>query len=104
MRGDHCNMHPAEVMGKKTSPCGRTDKAVDVEDHGNGFMFVGCSDLKQAGRLLGEYVDNPEDYRFAARVLQRLPGDRLACGVWLAAEPDANWDGSVDMYGEPLPR
>lgn len=104
MRGKHCNLHPARVMGKKSSPCGRTDGAVEVEDHGNGFMFIGCSDIEQAKRLVEDYADEPEDYVFAAAVLHRYDNGRLACAVWLADSPGAAWDGATDSTGEPLPR
>jgi hypothetical protein len=81
-------------MGKKTSPCGRTDSAVEVEDHGTGFMFIGTSDIDQAKRMVAEYVDNPEDYVFAARPLHRYDNGRLACSVWLAPDPGALWYGA----------
>jgi hypothetical protein len=95
MRGKDCGLHPKSLMGKKKSPCGRTDGAVEVEDHGNGFMFIGTSDIEQAKRLLEDYVDDVEDYVFAARVLHRYENGRLACSVWLAPEPFALWDGAV---------
>jgi hypothetical protein len=91
-------------MGKKSSPCGRTDKAVEVEDHGNGFMFVGCSDIDQAKRLVAEYVDEPERYVYAARALHRYDNGRLACAVFLAAAPFEVWDGATDWAGRPVPR
>lgn len=97
-------MHPQRVMGKRSSPCGRTDKAVEVEDHGNGFMFVGCSDIAQARRLLVEYVDDAEPYAFAALVLQRLDAGRLACGVWLTTGPSEVWEGATDPTGKAVPR
>lgn len=93
-------MHPAAVMGKRSSPCGRTDGAVKVEDHGNGFMFIGTSDIKQATRLVSDYVDNPEDYVFAARVWY----EDQAEAVWLAVEPFAAWEGASHWDGTPLPR
>lgn len=101
MRGRSCGLHPPEIMGKKDSPCGRTDKAVGVEDHGNGMMFVGTTDIEQARRILADYVDDPEEYGFAARVW--LP-DEEAEGVWLTQEPFGVWDGAVDPFGKPLPR
>lgn len=103
-RGEVCGMHPAAVMGKKRSPCGRTDGAVEVEDHGNGFMFVGTSDIKQAKRLVVDYADDPEDYVFAARKLHRYDNGRLACAVWLAVEPFAVWEGATHPTGEPIAR
>jgi hypothetical protein len=88
-------------MGKKSSPCGRSDKAVEVQDHGNGYMFVGTTDIEQARRLLGEYVDNPEGYGFASR---HWLEDERAEGVWLTVEPFALRDGACDWAGRPLPR
>lgn len=88
-------------MLKKDSPCGRKDKHVEVEDHGNGYMFVGTSDIKQATRLVEEYVDNPEDYVFAARVWNK---EARACCVWLADTPGAVWDGALDSLGRPVKR
>ncbi len=88
-------------MLKKTSPCGRKDKHVEVEDHGNGYMFIGCSDIDQAKRLIEEYVDDPADYQFAARVWDK---ERAACCVWLADHPGAVWDGALDPLGNPVPR
>ncbi len=88
-------------MGKKNSPCGRTDKAVNVEDHGNGFMFLGTSDIKQAKRLIVDYVDDPEDYTFAARVWNK---EEQVCCVWLSNHPGAVWDGAVDPLGNSVPR
>lgn len=99
MRGEPCGLHPAHLMGKKTSPCGRTDKAVYVEDHGSGFMMVGTSDLSQACRVLTDYVDDISEYRFFARVWDK---DRRACCVWAATHPGAMWVGAVDHTGEPL--
>ena len=105
MRGVDKHHHPAEVMGKKSSPCGRTDKAVIVEDHGNGFMFVGTSDAEQCRRILADYVDDPEAYIF-----QGVPGGtteygRYACRVWLAVNCAQVWDGATDhVTGKPLPR
>lgn len=86
-------------MGKKNSPCGRTDKAVEVEDHGNGFMFIGCSDIDQAKGLIVDYVDNPEDYVYAGR-----PYYRRKCCVWLAVEPFAMWEGARYPTGELIDR
>ena len=95
-RGTPCNFHPPHTLGKKSSVCGRTDKAVEVEDHGNGYMFIGTSDLSQACRILDEYVDNVEDYRFAARVYYAGK-----CCVWLSDEPLALWDGAEGRNGYP---
>ena len=100
MRGKPCSLHPPSVLGKKTSCCGRTDKAVEVEDHGNGYMFVGTSDISQAKRLLEDFVDNPEDYVFAAVVWY----EKRACAVWLTDEPLAVWDGARDHTGNPIRR
>lgn len=99
MRGKPCGLHPAKLMGKKHSPCGRSDGAVEVEDHGNGFMLVGTSDLSQACRILDDYVDNIEDYRFFARVWDK---DRKACSVWASTHPGAVWAGATDHTGNPL--
>lgn len=104
MRGDTCGMHPARVMKGKKSPCGRLDSQVEVEDHGVGYLFIGCSDLSQACRLLDEYVDNVEDYRFFARVLCEYEGvepRKLACGVWASDDVSALWygaDGSIRVW------
>lgn len=100
MRGNPCSVHPPSVLGKKDSCCGRKDKHVEVEDHGNGYMFVGTSDISQANRLLDEYVDNPEDYVFAAVVWY----EGRACAVWLTDEPGGAWEGSLDATGRPIPR
>lgn len=57
-------------------------------------MFIGTSDIEQARFLLEEYVDNPEDYRFAARTLQVSEASgRQACAVWLCEGPGELWDG-----------
>ena len=93
MRGKDYHNHPKEVMGKKSSPCGRTDAAVEVEDNEVGYMFIGTSDIDQARRILDEYVWNPEDYRFAARTIRR-EGKRVTCCVWLADSPGAAWVGA----------
>lgn len=93
-KGEDCNMHSASVMVGKKPPCGRLDKHVEVEDHGVGYLFIGCSDLSQACRLLDEYVDDVEGYRFFARVLCELPNGRLACGVWASDDVGAKWYGS----------
>ena len=98
MRGTPCTIHPKHVLGKKSSVCGRTDKAVEVEDHGNGYMFLGTSDLSQACRILSEYVDNIEDYRFAARLYYSG-----VCAVWLSDEPLALWDGAEGRNGYERP-
>lgn len=90
MRGIDYHKHPKNVMGKKSSPCGRTDGAVEVEDHGVGYLFIGTSDIDQARRLLGDYVDNAEDYKFAARTGVIVNG-KLACCVWLSDDPGAEW-------------
>lgn len=101
MRGKSCGLHPQALMGKRSSPCGRTDKAVYVEDHGNGYMFVGCADIDQARRILDrDYVDNADEYRFAAHLWYE---DRV-CAVWLSDEPFAAWEGATDYAGQPLPR
>lgn len=100
MRGKSCGMHPPSIMGKKNSPCGRSDKAVEVEDHGNGYMFIGTTDIDQAKRLVADYVDDPEDYVFAARTWYQ----NRAHGVWLAPDPLAVWDGAKDPMGNPLAR
>lgn len=47
-------------------------------------MFLGTSDIRQAKYLLEDYVDNAEDYKFAARM--RYEG---VCAVWLADSPGA---------------
>lgn len=101
MRGKPCGMHPSHLMGKRSSPCGRTDKAVVVEDHGNGYMFVGTTDIDQAKRLVAEYVDNPEEYVFAARTWSH---EDRSHRVWLSVEPLAAWDGARDPMGNLLPR
>lgn len=101
MRGVPCSHHPAKVLGKKSSCCGRTDGAVEVEDHGNGFMFIGTSDREQARRLLLDYVEPEEasEHRFWARTVVGKD-----CAVWVSKGPADNWDGSKDSLGKPLPR
>lgn len=100
-RGEDCGLHPRNIMMKKTSPCGRKDKHVEVEDHGNGFMFVGTSDIKQARRILVEYTDDHEAYEYAARVWDK---ERRACCVWLTDTALAVWDGATDYQGRALKR
>lgn len=100
-RGADCGLHPAKVMGKKRSPCGRTDKAVEVEDHGNGFMFIGTIDVNQCRRLLAEYVDDPEAYISVAPVLHRYDDGRVAHGRFLSPDFGALWDGATDALGKP---
>jgi hypothetical protein len=82
-------------MGKKK----KSKVRITVEDHGNGFMVVGTSDYSEAARILSEYVDNIGDYQFACPTHYE---GRSAC--WLATTPGANWEGSLDLTGEPLPR
>lgn len=92
-RGIDYHNHPKKVMERKQPPCGRKDSKVVVMDHGNGFMFLGTSDLSQAGRVLCEYVDNPEDYCFAARPTGFTQKGRPVCAIWLSTEPLAQWNG-----------
>lgn len=94
MRGKACTIHPKKVLGKKSSVCGRTDSAVDVEDHGNGFMFIGTGDIDQAKRIIADYVDNPEDYVFANPKYHEG-----FCAVWLSDDPGALWDGAEGRNG-----
>lgn len=98
MRGAACKVHPPSVLGKKKSCCGRTDSAVEVEDHEVGFMFVGTSDIEQAKRLVDEYADNPEGYVFA----HRLWYQGRACAVWLSDAPTAEWYGANADVGEAV--
>lgn len=85
MKGKPCNTHPASRVGKRNSACGRPDAAVEVEDHGVGFMFVGTSDIDQAKYLIEDYVDDPHNYVFAARFWY----ENRACAVWLVDTPGA---------------
>lgn len=102
MRGESCGMHPPEVMARpdKQKPCGRKDKNVEVEDHGNGFMFVGTTDIAQARRLLPQYVGKKQAKRmvFAARTWY----EGRAHGVWLTAAPSQVWEGAKDALGRPI--
>jgi hypothetical protein len=95
-----CTCGVEHKSDKKHGVSGRLDKFVEVEDHGNGYMLLGTTDEAQARRVLEDYVDNIEDYRFAAHTLQ--PGPVHA--VWLAVEPFAVWDGATQYDGTPLPR
>ena len=72
---------------------------VRVEDHGNGFMVVGVLAPDDARKVLDDYVDNIEDYRFACPTHY---DDRSCC--WLTTEPGAVWDGATYPTGEPMPR
>jgi hypothetical protein len=98
-------LHPIAVMRRpsKKRPCERKDKHVEVEDHGNGFMFVGCSDIDQAKRILRDYVSKKEakQYVFAGRAAGYREG---CCCVWLAVEPFAAWEGQEWMPGYPVAR
>lgn len=101
MRGEPCGLHPARIMKGKRPPCGRLDSQVEVEDHGNGFMFVGTTDINQARRILSEYVDDPEEFAYAARTWY----EGRAHGVWLSKDPLAAWEGATHYDGvTPLPR
>lgn len=95
MKGRPCGLHPAAAMERKNPPCGRKDSKVEVMDHGVGFMMIGCSDLSQACRILDEYVDNIEDYRFFARLLGEDVKGRLFCCVWASTDVAAHWDGGL---------
>jgi hypothetical protein len=101
-------LHPVAVMRSKDKhkPCERKDKNVEVEDHGNGFMFVGCSDIDQAKRILKDYVPKKKErkgYVFAARTVYQMPYGWVCC-VWLTPEPMGVWDGAEWMPGYPVER
>lgn len=70
-----------------------------VEDHGNGFMVLGTDNIKKAKKILKDYVDDIEAYRFACPTYYE---ELRSC--WLATTPGAVWEGARDPMGNPLPR
>jgi hypothetical protein len=74
-------------------------KQISVEDHGNGYMVVGIESYRKAAQVLCDYVDNPEDYRFACPTFYN---GRPA--VWLADTPGAVWEGAAEPSGKPISR
>lgn len=101
-------LHPVALMSSrkdKHKPCERKDKNVEVEDHGNGFMFVGCSDIDQAKRILRNYLPKKKvkKYVFAARTVYQMSYG-WACCVWLTTHPGAVWDGAEWWPGKPIAR
>ena len=100
MRGVPCNTHPPDRVGKKDSCCGRKDKHVEAEDHGNGYLFVGTSDIDQAQRLLAAGLGKKKAraYRYAARIWY----ENRACAVWLTDSPGQFWDGATNSMGKPV--
>lgn len=68
-----------------------------VEDHGNGFMVIGTNRVRKARKVLKEFVEDPEVFRFACPT--HYEG---FSSVWLATEPGQHWDGAVDHCGTPM--
>lgn len=99
MKKYRCPCGVEHELDRKHGMSNRLDKFVEVEDHGNGLMFIGTNDVVQARRLLPLYADVAEDYAFASHVLYN---DVHA--VWLAVEPFAAWDGATAYDGTALPR
>lgn len=95
-------MHPAKIMARSSAkrPCGRKDKHVEVEDHGNGYMFYGCDDIEQAKRILREYLPKKQAKRFVF-AHRRWLSDMRMHALWLADAPMAMWDGYQDWIGRP---
>jgi hypothetical protein len=67
-----------------------------VEDHGNGFMFVGFS-LDEARVEIEEYSDEP--HPFAHPCFYEGRGS-----TFLSPEPGALYDGATTANGELIPR
>lgn len=74
-------------------------QALEVEDHGNGFMVVGTNKIPTAREELRDYVDDVAPYVYAA--VTHYDG---RSAVWLATGPAEHWDGALDHCGNPLPR
>lgn len=74
-------------------------KRLSVEDHGNGYMVLGTTNIHSAAIELEDYVDNIEDYRFAQP--KWYQGQKA---VWLTTGPADFFDGALDTIGNPLPR
>lgn len=70
---------------------------VTVEDHGNGFMVVGVKTIKKARKVLGDYVDDVAQYRFACPTYYNN-----TMSVWLTTGPGEHWDGAVDHVGNSI--
>jgi spermidine synthase len=70
---------------------------IKVEDHGNGFMVVGVQTIKKARKVLRDYVDDVEPYRFACPTYYDGTSS-----VWLSTGPGEHWDGAVDHTGKPM--
>jgi hypothetical protein len=100
-------LHPVAVMRRKDKhkPCERKDGNVEVEDHGNGYMFVGCSSRKQAVRILRTYIGKKaaKTYRFMGRTVYQMPYGWVCC-VWLSAGAFEAWDGAEWMPDYPVER
>jgi hypothetical protein len=57
-------------------------------------MFIGTSDIDQCKYLLEDYVEDADEYRFAARTLQESSKTgTMSCSVWLARGPGDHWFG-----------
>jgi hypothetical protein len=74
-------------------------RKVVVEDHGNGFMVVGTNMPDEARKVLRDYVDDATAYAFATPTHYQ---GRSA--VWLATATGQNWDGQLNVLGQPEPR
>lgn len=74
-------------------------KALDVEDHGNGFMVLGTLKPRKALKVLRDYVDDVEPFRFFAVTFYEGRGS-----VWCTTGPGEHWDGARDSSGKPLKR
>lgn len=74
-------------------------RKVEVEDHGNGFMVVGTNLPDEARKVLKDYVDEVEPYAFATPTHYH---GRSA--TWLTTGPSENWDGQLNLLGQPEPR